>query len=278
MDFKRLLVLFGIASIVTIFFVIYIVFIDDTIYDDPNIEAVDFDIGEAEQLLETFGFNKRFGCITIAQKKYTDTYKAIMALNNVDTSLIHEEKCSNLYNNSLLVDKDLESERYELNNGSCKDNAKVISYDDANLVYKKMYGREMPKTSIDSREIDYLFHESYDYNSDKDAFVLLECYNCLGSCYSLHIREIISATTKKDILRIDFYDYESGLFELNDDHYNLVTSNHSKIFTCTYNEECMDIIKRDYMDYLDIYEAIFQYKDDHYIFRKFIKKTNEKRG
>ena len=247
MDYKRLFVLFGIASVVTILFVIYVLFIDDTIYDDPTIEAVNFDIAEADKILEEFGFNKRFGCTTIVQKKYSNTYKAIIALNNVDSSKVKEEECSKLYDEDLLVDKDTPNARYELENGVCMGTTKTISYNDVNAVYKRMYGSDLPRLPIDSKEVDYLLHESYDYVRDEDVFVALECYNCEGACYSHHIREIKSATIKKDILRIDFYDYESGLFELNDDQYDLVTSKHRKLFKCTYNEECMDIIKRDYI-------------------------------
>ena len=275
MNYKNIIILFVVGIIIVSIFIWNQFFGEDALlYDDPKIEAVSFDLDEANQLLETFGINNRFGCTTIAHKKYTDTYKAYVAIQNVDQSKIKEVPCSDLYSKIDLVDKDTEEERYQGSVGVCYPNTKVsiISYNDVNEVYQKMFGKELPRLSIDTTTVHTLLQDSYDYIRDHDVFASVQCYHCDGACYSHQIRELKTAYMKKDILRIDFYDYESGLFELNDDHYVLETTKFKKAFTCTYNDECIDIIKNNYMDQLDVFEAIFQKKEDHFVFKKLMLK------
>ena len=277
MNYKNIIIIFVVSCVIIITLFWNNIFGEGIYYDNPNIEAIPYDLESANNLLEQFGINKRFGCTTIVHRTYSDTYKAYVAIQNVDSSKKREVSCSELYSKDDLVDIHTENERYQGKVGVCYSNSNttIISYDDVAEVYQKMFGKDLPRLSIDTTTIHTLLQDSYDYLRDKDIFVSVQCHDCVGACYSHHIRELKSAYVKKDILRIDFYDYESGLFELNDNHYILETSKFKKSFTCTYNDECIEIIKNNYMDQLDVYEAIFQKVDDHYVFKKIMMKEEK---
>ena len=62
------------------------------------------------------------------------------------------------------------------------ENTYVISYEDANKVYKEMYGTEMPKKGFTTVNFGGQFYHFYDYIEELDSFVALKCGACGGSC------------------------------------------------------------------------------------------------
>jgi len=244
-----------------------------------QIDKLDYDLDKANELLDYYGFNIRFGCTTIAQYSYNDTFKALVALEKVDSSYFKEEECSNLFSEEKLEKANTPDQRYRGETGVCfsnntKSTTNIVSYSDVNKVYKKLYGEDMPKKSINSLKISNQYYIFYDYLAEKDAFVQMNCSGCGGSCYSQHIRKIKDATIEGNTLTINFYDYETGYYELNDNKFNLVTSNIDTTFECDSQDACIQKVENDYLDKLDLFEAVFEKNGDSFIFKSFTKKLS----
>lgn len=229
-------------------------------------KEVDFDLKKAELLLEEFGLNRRKGCKTIVQNEYNDTFKAIVALEKVAKDKILEEKCSNLFSKAAL--ETYPEPLYKGETGVCsRDNfAKTITYSDANEIYKKMFGEDMPAESVNAILMNSLDYTFYDFLPNKDLFVKMECNGCGGTCHSKHIREIKSAKQKGNEVVITFYDYETAGTIVTDGVFNFSTDTLSTNINCIDENECISIIKKDYLEYLDEYQVKFKIINNQYIF------------
>lgn len=229
-------------------------------------KEVDFDLKKAELLLEEFGLNRRKGCKTIVQNEYNDTFKAIVALEKVAKDKVLEEKCSNLFSKAALEAHP--EPLYKGETGVCsKDNfAKTITYSDANEIYKKMFGEDMPAESVNAILMNSLDYTFYDFLPNKDLFVKMECNGCGGTCHSKHIREIKSAKQKGNEVVITFYDYETAGTIVTDGVFNFSTDTLSTNINCIDENECISIIKKDYLEYLDEYQVKFKIINNQYIF------------
>ena len=247
--------------------------------------AKDFDLKEAEELLDKFGFNENFGCGTnIYDRYYSESFKQIVAIKKVSDSVKTNKKCSEIYTEKREFDN-----AYKGQNGVCYEDkgATLIPYDEANKIYKEMYGEDIPKKGFSSSNLG-LYFIMYDYNESLNSFVSLECGGCGGACANqININKIKSAYTVDDNLVIDVYHYNGGI-DSNVKHVYVFTSKGylnleaSKIVIDNiYGSEvdkaieaATKEIEEKYLDKLDVYEVIFTKKDGNYIFKSLTKKLS----
>ena len=244
--------------------------------------AKDFDLKEAEQLLDKFGFNEDLGCNQyIYFSKYSDTFKKIIAFKNVDQSKITKKKCSEIYPESKLD----EFGRYLTDNGVCeKDKERnIISYEEANKTYKEMFGIDMSKSGVNTgkAQIGNIYYHFYDYVDSLDSFVELECGGCGGACnapessnVSITMKKIISAKSLNDSLVIDFIDFRGEIVVTGGE--NRISLGRLGSISVSSNDEesAKKEIEEKYLDKLDVYEVVFTKKDGNYIFKSLTKKLS----
>ena len=242
----------------------------------------DFDLNEAEQILDKFGFNERIGCGSgLYDNFYDDSFKQAIVLRKVSDSVKTKKNCSELYTET----REGEPSAYKGQYGVCYEEhgTSLISYDEANKIYTSMYGTDMPKKGFTTRGFYYNF---YDYNESLNSFVELNCGGCGGACGpTLHINKIKSAYTLDDNLFIDVYYFSDGV----DGNYiyvstskgNLKLKASEKKIDPANGVEADEIIKEakseieeKYLDKLDVYEVVFTKKDGNYIFKSLTKKLS----
>ena len=237
-------------------------------------EIVDYSVANTIGLLDKFGFYTDLGCESnIFSYKYDDTFKVLNVLNSINDS--EEVACSEVFSEDMLNEDVIGGlyphTAYKGTSGVCfKDQStKMISYDKANEIYQKMYGKVMPKTSVSGIDISNMYYVFYDYVESKNAFVSMKGAGLGGMCgNSLVINDIKSSTLETDLLTVDVYYYYDSNFQLNNNQYSLK----NKSVDCLSSEECIKNIKDEYLDDLDIYELEFKKVDDDFIFKGFVKK------
>ena len=242
--------------------------------------AKDFDLSKAKDLLDEFGFNRDFKCKSnIYSNFYSDAYKAIVAINKVQDKA-KEMACTDFYSDSD-IDKNYSSVEtlYKGKYGHCSDNkTKAISYDDVNDVYKKMYGKDIPKDGVSGVEMFGLYNEIYDYIESKDMFVSLRCVACGGTCGpSITINEIKSAKEIGNKVYIDVYYYHDSARDNGNGKTYFVLENrfgYHNLDNITTEEDAEKEILNKYKDQLDIYEVEFEKVDDHYQFVRLVEKVS----
>lgn len=230
-------------------------------------EEKEYDLKKAELLLEEFGFNRRVGCKTVLQTEYNDNFKGIVVLEKLLKEKSITQKCSDLFTEDSLVETP--EPMYKSSLGVCYKNNSIqtIKYEDANKVYKKMYGEDMPTLHVNGLKNNGQDYILFEYLKDKNIFANLSFYGVGGSCMSSHIRVLKSATQKGNIIKINVYDYESGYTEITNNLFNFTTDKFSTEINCSTYDECKDIIKDKYAQYLDEYEITFELNDNQYIFK-----------
>lgn len=226
-----------------------------------------FDLDKAALLLEEFGFNRRKGCKTVLQTEYNDNFKGIIVLEKLLKEKSTPQKCSDLFTEDSLIQTP--EVMYKSTLGVCyKDNSvQTIAYEDANLIYKKMYGEDMPTLHVNGLKNNNMDYILFEYLEDKNIFANLNFYGVGGSCMSSHVRVIRSATQKGNIVKINVYDYESGYTEIKNNIFTLTTDKFTTEINCSTFEECKNIIRNKYVHYLDEYEITFEVIDNQYIFK-----------
>ena len=248
--------------------------------------AKDFDLKEAEQILDKFGFNTYIGCgSNIYESFYSEPFKGSIVLKKVSDSEKSKKKCSELYTE----ESKYNSSAYQGEYGVCyKDKeATIIPYDEANKIYTSMYGTDMPKKGFNTSNVSGMYYNFYDYNDSLNSFVQLECGGCGGACGpSLTINKIKSAYTIGDNLVIDVYYFyttelrtgvtaslEGGYKE---EEYKLLstTKNGDIKLESKDLESAKKEIEEKYLDKLDTYEVVFTKKDGNYIFKSLTKKLS----
>lgn len=240
----------------------------EKIDDDTKSPLIkDFDILKAEEILEYFGFNVNFGCGSLVYDSfYSDSYKKITAIEKVEQSKIKNMKCSELYSELDLYGN------YKGENGVCPQtkSTSVISYEDVNEIYKKMYGKSIEKEGFSStRSMLYKF---YDYNESLDSFVKLECGACGGACppaLNIIINKIKSAKLVDNNLIIQIYHLNSSPYynEYSKKYIYRLETRKIQVGIDADNEKSFkDEVINKYLDKLDVYEITFKQKDNQYIF------------
>ena len=248
--------------------------------------AKDFDLKEAEELLDKFGFNENLGCGNgIYDRFYDESFKQATVLRKVSDSVKTKKKCSELYTET----REGEPGAYKGQYGVCYEDrgTTLIPYDEANKIYKSMYGENMPKKGFTTLKYGF-YYNFYDYNESLNSFVQLECGGCGGACGGyIGINKIKSAYTIEDNLVIDVYYYNGGI----DWGYKIINVNTSKghldldatkvDVDFSNGPELDKVIKaaekeieEKYLDKLDIYEVVFTKKDGNYIFKSLTKKLS----
>ena len=244
--------------------------------------AKDFDLKEAEQLLNKFGFNERIGCGPgIYDHFYDESFKQAVVLRKVSDSVKTNKKCSELYTELYQGTPGAYNGEY----GVCYENngTSLIPYDEANKIYKELYDKDMHKKGFTTYGF---YYNLYDYNESLDSFVQLECGGCGGACGpNLNINKIKSAYTIDDNLVIEVYYFDSGVdndyiyVNTSKGHLNLKAS--EKKIDPTNGVEADEVIKEakkeieeKYLDKLDVYDVVFTKKDGNYIFKKKKKKLS----
>ena len=227
-------------------------------------EEKKYDLKKAELLLEEFGFNRRVGCQTVLQQTYNDAFKSIIVLEKMSKDKIYEEKCDNLFSQNALVEDP--EPMYKGNIGVCKKGKTVelITYNDANAMYKKMYGEDMPITHISMLSDNSLDYALYEYLYDRDMFVKLDLYGVGGSCVSNHIREIKSAVQIENTIKITVYDFETGDLEIDNGVYHFESEKTKIDIPCNDVKECVSVIKNNYLRYVNEYEITFEVINNQY--------------
>lgn len=272
---KKLKIICIVLSLIIVLLVGYIVLLkvnykteqpkedqDDIVENLP--EEKKYDLKKAELLLEEFGFNRRVGCKTVLQQAYNDAFKSIVVLEKMSEDKIYEEKCDNLFSEDVL-EEDPEP-MYKGNIGVCKKGKTVelITYNDANAMYKKMYGEDMPTTHVSLLSDNSLDYALYEYLYDRDMFVKLDLYGVGGSCVSHHIREIKSAVQIEDTIKITVYDFETGYFEIDNGVYHFESEKTNIDIPCNDEKECVSVIKNNYLRYVNEYEITFELINNQY--------------
>ena len=244
--------------------------------------AKDFDLKEAEQLLDKFGFNEDFGCNQyIYFLKYSETFKKIVAFKNVQPSKITKKKCSEIYSENKLD----EAGRYLTDNGVCyKDKeVNIVSYEEVNKIYKEMFGTDMDKNGVNSikEQIGHIYYKFYDYVESLNSFVELECGGCGGACYvpessnvSIAIKKPIIAKIIDDNLVIDFIDLRGEIETAGGENYISLGQGRTIKVSSNDEESVKKEIEEKYLDKLDVYEVVFTKKDGNYIFKSLTKKLS----
>ena len=258
---------------------------------DNNIQVVDkvegakdFDLKEAEQILDKFGFNDGTGCGSgIYDKFYDESFKQAVTLQKVPNNVKTTKKCSDLYTKSYEGD----TSAYKGEYGVCYEDkgTTLIPYDEANKIYKSMYGTDMPKKGFTTKDFGF-YYNFYDYNESLNSFVRLDCGGCGGTCGpTININKIKTAYTLDDDLFIDVYyltsivDSDYIYVSTSKGHLNLKAS--EKKIDPTNGVEADEVIKEakseieeKYLDKLDVYEVVFTKKDGNYIFKSLTKKLS----
>ena len=244
--------------------------------------AKDFDLKEAEQLLDKFGFNEDFGCNQyIYFLKYSETFKKIVAFKNVQPSKITKKKCSEIYSENKLD----EAGRYLTDNGVCyKDKeVNIVSYEEVNKIYKEMFGTDMDKNGVNSikEQIGHIYYKFYDYVESLNSFVELECGGCGGACYvpessnvSKKKKKPIIAKIIDDNLVIDFIDLRGEIETAGGENYISLGQGRTIKVSSNDEESVKKEIEEKYLDKLDVYEVVFTKKDGNYIFKSLTKKLS----
>lgn len=273
---KQLTILCIVLTIIIVLLISYIIVLKTPVTEakpaptkenKEKVEEKAFDLDKAELLLEEFGFNRRTGCKTVLQTEYNDNFKGIVVLEKLLKEKSTLQKCSNLFTEDSLVETP--EVMYKSTLGVCfKDNSiNTITYEDANQIYKKMYGEDMPTLHVNGLKNNNMDYILFEYLEDKNIFANLKFYGVGGSCMSSHIRSIRSATQKGNIIKINVYDYESGYTEIKDNIFTLTTDKFTTEISCSTFDECKNIIRNKYIHYLDEYEITFELIDNQYIFK-----------
>lgn len=244
--------------------------------------AKDFDLKEAEELLDKFGFNERIGCGPgIYDRFYDESFKQAVALRKASDTLKTKKKCSEIYTET----REGEPNAYKGQNGVCYEEhgANLISYDEANKIYKELYDEDMPKKGFTTSGFYYNF---YDYNESLNSFVQLECGGCGGACGpNININKIKSAYTVDDSLFIEVYYFSGGV-----NNNNVYVSTSKGYLNLKASQIKFEIdngpevdkviadatkeIEEKYLDKLDVYQVVFTKKDGNYIFKSLTKKLS----
>lgn len=245
--------------------------------EQEDLIVKDYDLTKAEELLNYFGFNEYVGCSDkIFGYFYNDDFKAIQAIKKVLDSKKSKIKCSELYK-----DKELHEFGYykdEDSLGVCykDEEASLIKYDDLNEIYKKMYGIDAPKKGFSGINIGFMYYYFYGYNEKLNSFVELKCGGCGGACgENFSISKIKSAKEIGDELKIEVFYYIGIPYETEYGKvYNLETSKINKTLDVTNIKDFEKEILNNYLEYLDVYEVVFENKDGNYIFKSLAKKLS----
>ena len=242
--------------------------------EDENKE--ENEIATAEKLLEYFGFNEDIDCFS--EKKYSSSYDEIFklsqAIRNVEPSKVKTMKCSNIYSDDQF---DLMG-YYESEYGRCykEKETTVVTYEDVNEVYKKMYGTDVKKQGVKQNSCELASHP-YDYNHSLNSFVELSGSGCGGICSANYVlvNKIKSVKSFEDSLLIEVYyfntscDYDSEHKQIS---CKVQTPKINQLITANDRESVEKEILSKYLDKLDVYEVQFQLKGNDYIFKNVIKK------
>ena len=255
---------------------------NESITEEKLSSAKDFDLSEAKKLLDEFGFNTDIGCHErIYDKYYSDFYKSIVVINKVKDKA-KEMACTDFYSDSDIFKDNMNTSNipiYEGKNGVCVQNKTMAtSYDDVNEVYKRMYGKDMPKEGFNGSKISGLYYELYDYNESKNMFVKLSCMGCGGTCGpSIEVNEIKSAKEVDNKVYIDVYYYHDfARSDGNGKTYFALENRfgYHNLDNITTEEDVEKEIRNKYMDQLEIYEVEFEKVDDHYQFVRVVEKVS----
>lgn len=227
-------------------------------------ESKDFDISEAEEILEYFGFNDDLGCGSLIYNQiYDDEYKRIQAIKKVEKSKINVMNCSNIYSETELD----QYGRYNLKYGVCEKDKEtsVISYDDVNQIYQDMYGKQMEKDGMSS---GWFHNQFYDYNETLKAFVKTECGACGGACgANYRINKIKSAKTIGDNLIIEVYYLHGSPIITQSNIYRLETKKITTDIKADGIDSFIQEVLNNYLDKLDIYEIRFEKENNNFVLK-----------
>ena len=239
---------------------------DNVIVDEDN-------SSKEYKLLKEFGFYENIGCgKNIYSQTYSNEFKALMALKKVESDKIKTVSCNDIFSDSNL---DSENTFYRGESGICiKDkDTKVISYKDANGVYKKLYGIDLAKESVDSTKVSGMYYSFYDYVSNIDSYVSMFCNGCGGSCAPYYLINKIKSSEEVDgLLRIDVYYLHGFIMDNTPGAYKIKTDNGDKVFNVSSSKELFNELQDNYNKYADIYEVLFKKNGNDYIFVGFNKK------
>ena len=242
-----------------------------TVADDANDDDVsDPKVVKAKQILEEFGFYIKFGCKkNIYSDFYSDKFKIFIAISKVKDKA-KEMSCSEFYSES---DYDNNMKGYKGINGYCFNNTSAVSYNDVNVVYKKMYGTDLPKESFNSTSSD-MFLFFYDYNPNKDMIISLTCGGCGGTCGSnVIINKIKSTTETENKLYIEVY-YYNDIPISRDNKLILKTQKANQPIETNNYEVFKQTVKEKYLDLLPVYEVEFNKINGYYQFVRLVEKKS----
>ena len=238
----------------------------------------DFNLVEAEHLLEKFGFKENLGCkSTVLDVSYKDEFKVITALKNIDKTKMKKVSCNKLFSGNETISG---GKYYKTKYGACPKNKEVdaIPYKEANQIYKSMYGTDLAKLGVSGTTVTGQYYQFYEYVASIDSFVKLECAACDGTCAeSYTVSKIKSAKITGDTLLIDVYYLHGTPIYNNTTHQSIFRIETSKISENSISknvEEFEKEVEKDYLDKLDVYEIEFEKNGDNFIFKSLIKQLS----
>ena len=244
--------------------------------EQKDLIVKDYDLTKAEEILNYFGFNDNLSyCnVKIYDYFYDEDFKALQAIKKVSKSKESKVNCSEIYKG-----KELHESSYYIGDnllGVCYKDEKttLINYEDFNEIYVEMYGIEASKKGF-SKSIEGNYY-IYDYNEKLNSFIQLQCNGCGGACgENFSISKIKSAKEIGNELKIEvsYYFGQPYITEYST-VYNLETSKILKTLDVTNIKDFEKEILNNYLEYLDVYEIVFENKDGNYIFKSLAKKLS----
>ena len=236
-------------------------------------------VKKAKELLLEFGINKPYGCNNyIYESAYNDNYKVLVVLGKLKDKG-KEMACSEFFSESdIFYEGDNQKYAfYQGKTGVCskEGTTTAIAYEDANALYQKLYGVDMPKMNANSLLHHNIYYEFYDYNESKNMFISLNCYHCGGACGpTAQVNEMKSVREEGNQLYIEVYYYHGNYNDLDGGRYHLETRNGRFLIPADSIETATQTIKDEYLDKLDVYQVVFEKRNDDYIFVSMTEKLS----
>lgn len=224
----------------------------------------DYDLAKAKQLLDNIDYNNFFSMAEDSRR--IEALKIQIAFNKTKSKTA---TCDSIYSDLPNVKKsdygyDVPLDEKNGDQTWCHNSTKVISYNDINDTYQRLFGSSK---IIPKKDFGYSYCDgTYDYIENLDAFVHL--YYEPDGCYSLvhEVNVIKTAKIKGEKLTIEV---AGVILERKGDDYVLKTGDKKVTFKFSeVGEESFDKeIFNKYSKYMQNYRFVFELEGNNYIFK-----------
>ena len=233
---------------------------NEKISTKEEIVEKDFDIDEAQKLLEKFGLGNAGTYCT----NYPESVRVRAALSSIDKDKLEKKKCTDWYS----VD---ESSYCRLEKGvlGANDDMTLIPYDLANKQYNKMFGENIKQKSFSDFSL-YFGWSGYSYNAEHKVFIPVECGGCGGTRGpQTEVYKIKDAKVKGDKVTIRVYAQITiaGGYQYGSEVKFFIGN---RLLEATTEEEATKEVLDKYLDEVDLYEVVFNNADGDYMLNSLV--------